>query len=705
MSGKDSPSTDIRGMSKGRKALAQGGAVLIVMLVIAGGLVGVAQYQLWILSQPHATLERFDTCSGIVDAFNRSSQAGLYRGWGVLESLGEAAPMAATSDAAGGAKTGDYSTTNIQVEGVDEADIVKSDGYYIYAISGSTLVIMDVHDPEEAEVLSETELGDFTPSEMLIKDDMLMLFGYSREIAGEYPVTKTDQSGAAVDAMIAPEMDYYYPYYRSFTTVQLWDISDRKDPEKEREVDFEGSYVSSRMIGDDVYFVINSYPDIYPMPGNPVDVLPAYRDSQEGDELVPVCGCTSVGYFEPGYAQSFITLASMSISDPDADIEKEVVVGSGENIYASQDNIYIAEYDYSWLFRAMPLLEAVDDITVDQIPEPKEQTIVHKFSLEGGKIEYLSNAVVPGRVLNQFSMDEHDGYFRIATTSGRVTRSGGVTSNDVYIYDDDMELTGSLTGLAPGESIYSVRFMGDRGYMVTFVKIDPLFVIDLSDPENPEVLGKLKIPGYSDYLHPYDEDHIIGIGKDVDAASEEQGDFAWYQGVKMALFDVSDVENPKELHKVVIGDRGTDSYALHDHKAFLFDREKELLVIPILLAEFSGDPEDLPDWSYGDYVYQGAYVYRLSLDDGFELQGRITHFDDDDIFKKSGYYFYDGTYSVKRSGYIENVLWTLSQNRLKLNQLSGLDELATLDFGDPEDSRWYGIETAAVDAPAPDAKE
>ena len=174
-------------------------------------------------------------------------------------------------------------------------------------------------------------------------------------------------------------------------------------------------------------------------------------------------------------------------------------------------------------------------------------------------------------------MDEYEQHFRIATTTRQVWDSDKMSSNNVYILDDELDVVGELEDLAPGEKIYSVRFMGKKGYIVTFKKIDPLFVIDLSDHSNPLVLGKLKIPGYSDYLHPYDENHLIGIGKDTveaaDELTESRGlDFGWYQGVKMAIFDVTDVENPIELHKVVIGDRGTDSPVLYDHKAFLFDR-------------------------------------------------------------------------------------------------------------------------------------
>ncbi|MEM4267041.1 MAG: beta-propeller domain-containing protein, partial [Candidatus Nanoarchaeia archaeon] len=244
-----------------------------------------------------------------------------------------------------------------------------------------------------------------------------------------------------------------------------------------------------------------------------------------------------------------------------------------------------------------------------------------------------------------------------------------------YILDKDMGIVGRLEGLAPGERIYSTRFMGNRGYMVTFRNIDPLFALDLSDPEDPKVLGKLKIPGYSDYLHPYDENHIIGIGKDTEES--DAGDFAWYQGMKMAIFDVTDVENPKQIHKVLIGDRGTDSPVLHNHKALLFDKEKELLVIPILVAQIK-DKESVEEWSYGEYIYQGAYVFKINLKEGFVLRGKITHYDEDSFGK--GRYFYGDQRSIERSLYIDNVLYTVSQKSIQLNDLDDLNFIKKLDF-------------------------
>jgi len=243
----------------------------------------------------------------------------------------------------------------------------------------------------------------------------------------------------------------------------------------------------------------------------------------------------------------------------------------------------------------------------------------------------------------------------------------------------DLNIVGRLENLAPGERIYSARFMGERCYVVTFKKVDPLFVIDLETPTNPTVLGQLKITGYSDYLHPYDENHIIGIGKETVEA--EEGDFAWYQGVKISLFDVSNVSNPIEIDKYEIGDRGTDSPVLSDHKAFLFDKTRNLLVIPVLVAEINEEkyPHGVPPNTHGDYVWQGAYVFNITLDQGLMFKGRITHLENDSDLKKSGYYFYS-SYSVKRSLYIDNVLYTISNKKVKMNNLEDLMEINEIEL-------------------------
>jgi len=346
---------------------------------------------------------------------------------------------------------------------------------------------------------------------------------------------------------------------------------------------------------------------------------------------------------------------------------KSFLLGFSQTIYVSRNNIYITSSHYQPRF----------------LGGDEETTIIHKIGIENGEITYKSQSEVPGHVLNQFSMDEYNGFFRVATTVGNVW--DGSSSNNVYILDADLKQVGAIEGIAPGEKIYSARFIGDRAYLVTFKKVDPFFTLDLSDPYNPKILGKLKIPGYSDYLHPYDENHIIGIGKEtVEALPEEKEgrgiDFAWYQGLKIALFDVSDFEHPKEIAKVVIGDRGTDSPALYDHKAFLFDRDKHLLVIPVSVYEIDEEiKEQHGNYTgsiYGEFTFQGAYVYHLSLDDGFQFLGRITHMDNES-YLKSGYYPPFST-AIVRSLYIDDILYTVSQSMVKLNSLEDLEELKTI---------------------------
>ncbi len=527
-------------------------------------------------------------------------------------------------------KATDYSKTNIQVEGVDEADVIKTDGKYIYTLTKGKLVIVEAYPADEAEILSTVELNGFNPRELFIENNNLLVFG-----SVNYNFDKNEYGEKLSN-----------PKSMSAMSVRLYDISNKENPKLLRTVDFEGNYLTSRKIDSYVYFVVNSYPG-YRDDVLCEDIVPRYRETDDDlyprvNDIEPIAKCTDIGYIEPIQAESFITIASISMSDEDEEIEKQVIVGSGQNVYASLNNLYIAQPSWG---------------------DGSQKTAIIKFELDNGKIKFIDEGEVKGHILNQFSMDEHDNYFRIATTIGRSS------SNNLYVLDKNLELVGKLEDLAPGESIYSVRFMGEKVYIVTFKKVDPLFVIDLSDPLNPEVLGKLKIPGYSDYLHPYGETHLIGIGKD--SVEAEIGDFAWYQGIKIAIFDVSDVENPIELHKIIIGDRGTDSNALHDPKAFLFDKDKGLLVIPITLAEIRG--EITSSSQRGEFTFQGAYVYDISLDKGFDLKGRITHYEGES-------FSFRGDSSIIRSLYIENVLYTLSNSRLQLNELDNLDMIKGLDF-------------------------
>ena len=558
------------------------------------------------------------------------------KGWGTFPSFRGGVVMEA-ADAASSAST-DYSGTNIQVEGVDEADLVKTDGTYIYLASGETVYIVRAHPPEEAGIVARIEPG--------------------------LPVSDLYISGDKLVVIHAPDF-YYYWYgwdiapedeYELATHVWVYDVSDRAQPVLEREVSVDGYYTSSRMIGDYVY-LITSQPA---MLNHSEPILPGIRSGNESCYVEPTdiwyVNNTDVNY---GYTN----IVALNVQDPGEEITSETyLMGSSSTIYASLDNIYLTNLD--WVYN---------------VDGGWETTTVYRLRVDEGAIHLVAEGTVPGRVLNQFSMDENGDYFRIATTSGFVSRNGGGTSNNLYVLNSTLGVAGRLEGLAPGEDIYSARFMGGRCYLVTFKKIDPLFVIDLEDPENPRVLGKLKIPGYSDYLHPYDENTLIGIGKETVEA--EEGNFAWYQGVKISLFDVSDVSDPKELAKYEIGDRGTDSPALYDHKAFLFSLSRNLLVIPVLETEIDSSDygSRVPDNAYGDYVYQGAYVFHLSPEEGIQLRGRVTHIEDPQAFLKSGYWF-ESDLSVERSLYIDDTLYTISGGMIKMNGLGGLSEVGRVDL-------------------------
>ncbi len=608
-------------------------------------------------------MPRFESEAAMIAAFEKAQAEGRQYGmWDVVK--GVAVPMAAPSMATGAESanggTVDYSTTNIQVEGVDEADIVKSDGKYIYNFSQNRLIITDAYPIENAAILSKTELQNVTPQEMFVAGDKLLLFGYKYE----------EQDAQSEAKSIA--VGEYYPYGGSNKVIaRLYDISDRANPKVEKEIEFEGSYVTSRLIGSNAYFVVNSWPRNWVCEdGKEGCIIPLMVE--DGVEK-KVAEATEIGYIPPMPASSFVTIASLNLETEE--MQKETIAGSAETVYASQNSIYLA--GTSWLPPETPIVGAVERI----ITGDREKTVINKFGLQEGKIGYVGQGEVPGHVLNQFSMDEFEGNFRIATTVGQVSRMGSGTTNNLYVLDTEMNTIGKLEDLAPGEKIYSARFMGKRAYMVTFKKVDPLFVIDVSEPTNPKVLGKLKIPGFSDYLHPIDETHLIGVGKETIEAVK--GDFAWYQGMKLAVFDVSDVANPIEMHKVVIGDRGTDSYALYDHKAFLYDKEKELLVLPIMLSEIPAEQKkpienESISPTYGEPVFQGAFVFRLTLENGFEERGRITHVTGEDELKRG--YYYSDEYSVKRALYIGNVLYTLSDSMLKANALDTLSELKEFAF-------------------------
>ena len=581
----------------------------------------------------------------------------------------------------------EYSGTNVQVRGVDEADVIKTDGEYIYQVNNQRIIIAHAYPADEMKIVNTVNFDDenFMPQELYVDDRHMVVIGHTQYLIpfpegqpqADKPIDANSSKRKAVTGIAPPET--VYPPVQPYNTVKtiIYDISDRKNIQELRETELEGHYISSRKIGPALYLVVNKQIDYYYImeqqeANQDANYLtPAYRDSAGTDKLTSI-DFPDIRYFPEEPQPNYLMVAGMNLDEPDREMEVSTYLGSGENIYASDKNLYVA------ITRSSRNQNKVNELG----------TMVYKFQLNDGHTEYLGKGEVPGTILNQFSMDEHNGYFRIATTKGEVWRNDEYTSkNNLYILDEGLQVTGKIEDIAPGERIYSVRFMGDRAYMVTFKKVDPLFVIDLKEPQSPTILGALKIPGYSDYLHPYDENHIIGFGKDTvemgmkDSNGTETNTTAFYQGMKIAVFDVTDVAHPVEKFKEIIGDRGTDSELLRNHKALMFSRERNLLAFPVTVMELdnTGSVSDRKNgWpEYGRFTFQGAYVYNLDLVNGFTLKGKITHLPEAEIIK-SGHGWYDSEYNVERAIYIGNTMYTISKAVIKAHDLSSLEEINAL---------------------------
>lgn len=577
----------------------------------------------------------------------------------------------------------EYSTTNIQVQGVDEADFVKNDGKYIYIVNDGSIRIIEAYPASSMREVVRFDMSEknMTPAEIYLSGDLLTVIGNKYTYDEVYPLE-------GEEATVSREF-WYQGFHEERTVVEIYDLDNIAEPKLKRKLEFDGYYSQSRRVGDTMYLVLNKYGygyGFYPPVEDTLEpemLLPRYSDfmprsAQAGghDEERFLAGCEDITYFPRVRDINYVIAVAIPLKSVKS-ITAEVMLGSSENIYSSTENLYIASTNY-------------DSDRNFYHDWDNAKTMVYRYSLSPSSIEYKSRGKVSGTILNQFSMDEHENYFRIATTTGNLWGSGiNISKNNLFILDTNMDIVGSITDIAPGEKIYSTRFLGDRGYMVTFKKVDPLFAFDLSDPKNPKILGKLKIPGYSDYIHPYDENHIIGFGKDAVEAEKELSarrnlaeGFAWYQGMKIALFDVTDPTNPKQMFSEVIGDRGTESELLYDHKALLFDREKNLLAFPVQVAEIDRsnciDLYDcvLPDNTYGETVFEGAYVYSLDLENGFKLRGKVTHYSpEDEAFLKQGDYWYgDYLKKIRRILYIGETLYTVADGGIKASDLNTIDE-------------------------------
>ncbi|NOZ02467.1 MAG: hypothetical protein GXP54_11330 [Deltaproteobacteria bacterium] len=593
----------------------------------------------------------------------------------------------------------EYSTTNVQVVGVDEADYLKNDGKWIYILADKRLQILDVWPPEQAHVLSSTPI-EGNPIAMFVDKDVAVVYSS----VGIY-------QGGFMYQQCTYGYDCEFTGDGNDTQITVYDIKDRSNPVKTREIQITGSYLTSRRINDFVYSVIYFRDPVVLPPGlvktAPDSVVSAMSHARCGEQL-GLHGPDVKAEFEALFQENVAKImhADMmswipsvkdtwymeggphTLSNPLADCEGYLLSGTNDGmsllsllsfdmtaqesmaattirskpgaVYSSKQALYLAmrhqkKYGMEWF---------------DGMQEDPEATTVHKFllSAEQPATKYQASGVVKGRVLNQFSMSERDGRLQIATTSGHLP---GPTDNAVAVMEpdgDELKVVGMLSGLAPGEDIRSVRFGGDLAYIVTFKKTDPLFVIDMSDPTAPVVKGELKIPGYSTYMHFMDSTHLLTIGFDAD----DTGSFAWFQGIMLQVFDVTEITDPKLQHKEIIGTRGTASEAATNHLAFNYFKPKDLLAIPMIVCEESSGGSD-----YGDKMtFNGLMVYRVTVNDGFEYQGGIPHA----VMDQSGYYgqacgqWWSGsTSTVKRSIFMDDYAVSVAMDVIKFSSLDNLE--------------------------------
>lgn len=533
-----------------------------------------------------------------------------------------------------------YSTTNIQVENVDEADIVKTDGDYIYSIADDTVYITYAKNPNEMNIVAKIEepLSSLYPEDLILQNNKLII------ISGN----------------------------TAKTVVKIYDLSDIENPNKIKEFEINKEYYTSRYINGNLY------------------VISSGRIRDEGNLEYVEDGATITPEKPNAYKINDLNtsmqtiIASYNLNSPENKIKVQSYLMDVENAYISEKNMYLIDNGYSGsrkieftdIFGIKGLLGIGDAIQGDN---RTYGTNIYKFNFkEDGSVVYQTKNQLVGTTIDQFSLDEKDDNLRIAlyTTNG----------SRVVVLDNNLEQLGETAYLAKGEKMYSARFVGDRAYLVTYKNMDPLYSIDLSDPENPKALGTLKIPGYSTYLQPYDENHIIGFGFQTEETVKRNSlgkvtsTSAKVMGMKMALFDVSDINNPKMISEEVIGDARTNSTVLENHKSLLLDKERNLLAIPIKnyttdLSITENDDIFSATNLYTSYLKSRTYnkvgyaVYSLDIANGFNLRGIITH----DVNSE------DYTSDI-RGLYIDDTLYTVSNKEIKANNINTLEEIKEILF-------------------------
>ncbi|WP_042470493.1 beta-propeller domain-containing protein [Bacillus ndiopicus] len=550
------------------------------------------------------------------------------------------------NDSVASNKSSSHSTTNNQVEGIEEGDIVVTDGRYIYSIIENELVVTDAKNPKNMKVVAKKKFKENQYLTKLILHNSLLIVAY--DSYEERPLKGKD-----------------YMQSTSLSKFAFFDVKDAQNPKLVREIGQEGNSAGIRKQGDVLYMVTNSSPNYWLLrEGVDVELRPYTYDSniQNTSQPMPI---EKISIFPGNTEPNYTTLSAIDLKDfAKNEVKTESYLGSGSQLYMSPEAIYVTAPKYDFVAPA-----ASKRMVTDMMIMPAaSNTQIYKFAVNQTAIKLVAQAEVKGTTLNQFSMDEYNGYFRIATTEGFAWGRNADSKNHLFILDSNLKQVGALTDLARGERIFSTRFMGDKAYLVTFKEVDPLFVIDVANPAKPKVLGELKIPGFSNYLHPLDDKHLIGIGYDTEIRMSEytKEPFIVTKGMKLALFDVSDLAYPKEKSAVIIGGRGTYSEVQYDHKALLRHIEKGYYGFPVSLYEEKNANEMI-------YKGTGSQVYEVTTQ-GIKLKADLI----EPAQSSEMYEEWDKT--VRRMIYIDDALYTISQSGVVSYDLNTFEKLSTVNF-------------------------
>ncbi len=552
----------------------------------------------------------------------------------------------------------EYSTTNIQVENVDEADITKTDGDYIYSISENQVIITNVQNPEQPKIETKIQSRDNAyPEDLMLYNNKLVVIS-----------TKYNSRGSDGND----------------TVVEIYNIENKENAKLEKSYKLLESYYTSRCIGNKLYVIASGN-----LRKEDNKIVTYYHENYSKKEIK----LSDIKYLKDIKNKKQTLISMVDLDDISKDVNVSSYLIDISNAYVSQKSLYLLNDRYNYnnnnseikemlkkMFGLKGILGLID-YESNNSDYSGSVTDIYKFNFkEDGTIEYNCKNNIEGKTINQYSLDEYQGNLRIATYNNK--------GSQVTVFNDNLKVLGKTDFLAKGEKMYSTRFIGSKAYLVTYKTIDPLFVIDLSDSSSPKVLGKLKIPGYSTYLHPYDETHIIGIGMETEekinrnSSGKVVSTSSKIVGMKMALFDVSDVENPVQVSNTIIGNKNTTSSILTNPKALLFSKEKELIAIPV--NNYSEDFEVTNNSntyesaisayknSSKSYIGEGYAVFKINLKDGFVKKGIITH----EKQKQNVKNYYAS--KLLRGMYIENNLYTVSEDMLKVNCIDDLKEISEL---------------------------